>query len=68
MDSEKCNKVIDKLNMASEANVSQESRNQAMKLATEIKTELNKPTYSFYRKGRYRDFAPRPLNIFDGII
>ena len=53
---------------AAGVNVSQAARDNAKRLATEIRTELNKPLYPFHKKGRYRDFAPRPLNIYDGII
>ena len=37
-------------------------------LAREIKSQLNAPVYPFEKKGRYRNFAPRPNNFYDGII
>jgi hypothetical protein len=68
IDSDKCNHIMKKVENYAGVNVSQAARENAQRLATEIKSELNKPLYSFHKKGRYRDFAPRTFNIYDGII
>jgi len=68
IDSDKCYHITKKIGELAGVNVSQAARETAKRLSTEIKSELNKPLYPFHKKGRYRDFAPRPYNIYDGII
>jgi len=67
-DSDKCLPIV-RLMMSENKNYfDYQQKLGDLKLKTEIKNKLNKPLYPYLTKGRYRDIAPRMLNIYDGII
>lgn len=68
IDSEKCRPVIERMEASSREYSEFLKNRKEVDLAKEVKKELNAVIYPFNKKGRYRNFAPRNPNFYDGII
>lgn len=67
IESEKCRPVVERMEQSSKEYSEFMKSRRELDLSKQIKCELNAPIYSFQKKGRYRSFAPRPYNFYDGI-
>lgn len=68
IESDKCMHIVTKIQDSSSEYREYRQAVNKLKLQTEIKRELNRPVFSFQKKGRFKDLVPRQLNIYDGIF
>ena len=67
IESDKCRNIEMKLDATSMEYMKSLKKDRSSNVIKEINATLNKPVYSFQKKGAHRDIVPRPYTIYDGL-